>query len=250
MIVVGMFATGCGGGDEAGSSSSVGTAAAEPPQQLTITVTDDSFDIPASLEAEPIDITLQNDGKAKHHAYFAELNEGVTEEDVRDAFPKGDDVLFQLIKLAGDITPVQPGDSADITMQFPEGNFFIVDPEVKEGAPPISFFEVTAASGPEVEEPAADYTIETGEFYFKIDDATAGEATIEIINAGEQNHEVGIADSKGKEVTTIFAPAPGGKTWTTLDLEPGDYQLVCYLQDPETKKPHIKLGMKQDFSVE
>lgn len=55
---------------------------------------------------------------------------------------------------------------------------------------------------------------------------------------------------EGAEVTSVVAPAPGGKMWTTVTLEPGDYTLVCFLPDPTTGKTHVKLGMKQDFSVE
>ncbi|HEV8681227.1 MAG TPA: hypothetical protein VGS09_00410 [Actinomycetota bacterium] len=42
----------------------------------------------------------------------------------------------------------------------------------------MGFFEVAAATGPEVRVPAADFTIEVGEFYFKIEGAVAGEATV------------------------------------------------------------------------
>ena len=91
-----------------------------------------------------------------------------------------------------------------------------------------------------------------GDFYFKISDPSHGEATVEIANVGKQSHEVGIGKGvkgQGAEVTTMFAPAPEGKMWTALTLEPGDYTLLCFLPDLKTGKPHVKLGMKQSFSV-
>ena len=100
-----------------------------------------------------------------------------------------------------------------------------------------------------MKEPDTDYTIETGEFYFETTDPTSGEALVEISNAGEQAHEVGVGDAQGEEVTTIFAPAPGGKVWTDLTLDPGDYTLECFLPDPDSGKPHTKLGMKADLTV-
>lgn len=148
----------------------------------------------------PISLTLQNEGKQVHRAYFALLNQGVTEQDVRSALSKSPDALFSLITLAG--------------------------------------------SMPEVE---------AGDFYFEISDPTSGEATVEITDVGEQGHEVGIGrdavKGDGEEVTTIFAPAPGGTMWATVTLEPGDYTLLCFLPDPKTGKPHVKLGMKKNFTV-
>lgn len=223
----------------------------EPPEDIGITVTDESYKMPGELESEPVSLTLRNEGQEIHRAYFARLNQGVTEKDVRSALSKSPDALFSMITLAGSMPEVEPGASSEISMLFPEGDYLVIDPEV-EGAPPLSFFAVSAASGPEVAEPVTDYSIEAGDFYFEVTDATSGEATVEITNVGEQSHEVGIgkgAKGKGAEVTTVFAPAPGGKMWTTLTLERGDYTLLCFLPDPKTGKPHVKLGMKQSFSV-
>jgi len=41
----------------------------------------------------------------------------------------------------------------------------------------------------------------------------------------------------------------GGKMWASVTMEPGDYTFVCFLQDPKTGKPHVKLGMKKSFTV-
>jgi hypothetical protein len=203
------------------------------------------------LESEPLSLTLQNDGKQVHRAFFASLNPGVAKEDVRSALSKGPDELFPLVTLAGNMPEVKAGAASEIGMLFPEGHYIIIDPEVK-GPPPFHFFEVSAATGPEVEEPAADYSVETGDFYFEISDPSSGKATVEITNVGKQGHEVGIgrgAAGEGEEVTTIFAPAPGGKIWASVTLEPGDYTLACFLPDPKTGKPHIKLGMRKNFTV-
>jgi len=222
-----------------------------PPQVIGITLTDESYEIPDEFESEPVSLILQNKGEEVHRAYFARLNQGVTEKDVRSALSKSPDALFSLITLAGSMPEIEPGANSEIGMLFPEGDYLVIDPEV-EGPPPLSFFAVSAASGPEVAEPVADYSIEAGDFYFKVSDATSGEATVEITNVGKQSHEVGIgegAKGQGAEVTTVFAPARGGKMWITLTLEPGDYTLLCFLPDLKTGKPHVKLGMKQSFSV-
>lgn len=221
----------------------------EPPQEIRITVTDDSYEMPGGLESEPISLTLQNEGKQVHRAYFARLNQGVTEKDVRSALSKGPDALLPVITLAGSMPEVEAGATSEIGMLFPQGDYIVIDPEVR-GPPPLAFFEVSGANGPAVEEPAADYSVEAGDFYFEISNPISGEATVEITNVGEQSHEVGIGEKGGDEVTTVFAPAPGGTSWATITLEPGDYELVCFLPDPKTGKPHVKLGMKKNFTVE
>jgi hypothetical protein len=43
----------------------------------------------------------------------------------------------------------------------------------------VSFFGVTPATGSEVGEPSADYSIEAGDFYFQVADPSSGEATVE-----------------------------------------------------------------------
>lgn len=225
----------------------------QSPEEVDITVTDETYEMPAELESEPVSLTLHNDGEQVHRAYFARLNEGVTEKEVRSALSKSPDALFSLIVIAGSMPEAEPGATSEIGMLFPEGDYLVIDPEVRGGPPPLSFFGVAPAGGPEVEEPAADYSIEAGDFYFQVADPSSGEAMVEIFNAGEQSHEVGIGRSGVKgdeaEVTTILAPAPGGKLWATVTLEPGDYKLVCFLPDPKTGKPHVQLGMKQNLTV-
>jgi hypothetical protein len=246
LLLAAVLAAACGENDTGTSRSSGGP---QPPHEVRITVSDDRFDMPTQLESEPVSLTLENEGKEVHRAFFARLNDGVTEDEIRAALSKSPDALFPLVVLAGNMPEVKEGDTDEIDMLFPKGNYIVIDPEVK-GRPPLQFFEVAAATGPEVREPDADYSIETGEFFFETSDPTSGEATVEIENVGKQGHEVGISDAKGHEVTTIFAPAPGGKLWTSLTLKPGEYTLVCYLPDPKTGKPHIKLGMKKSFTVE
>ena len=248
VTVAALLATSCANSD---ADSPKAKAQPQPPQEIRIAVTDESYKMPREFESEPVALTLQNKGEEVHRAYFARLNQGVTERDVRSAMSKSPDALFSLITVAGSMPEIEPGTTSEIGMLFPEGKYLVIDPEV-EGPPPLSFFAVSPASGPEVREPSADYSIEAGDFYFKVSDSSPGEATVQIANVGKQSHEVGIGKGvKGQrgEVTTVFAPAPGGTMWTTVTLEPGDYTLLCFLPDPKTGKPHVKLGMKQSFSV-
>ena len=70
-------------------------------------------------------------------------------------------------------------------------------------------------------------------------------------NAGEQSHEISFSreGDDEEEGAFVLAPAPGGSLWAEFDLKPGKYTAICYFPDPESQKPHVKLGMKTTFTV-
>jgi hypothetical protein len=249
LIALAVSVTACGGGDVA---APVSDAQPEEPVEMRITVTDDGYEMPAELEAEPVSLTLQNEGNQAHRADFARLNEGVSKDEIRSVLAEGPRAIFPLITIAGSIEVTQPGATREVGMIFPQGDYILLDSQVN-GRPPMSFFSVTAARGPKVEEQPSDYSIEVGEYYFEVSEPASGRATVEITNAGQQSHEVGIlpagAKPEGPELTTVFAPAPGGKMWVPATLEPGEYTLVCFLPDLKTGKPHVRLGMRQNIRV-
>ena len=245
----------CGGDEDGDGGGGGGTEQPTAPPQVAMTITDSAFEISGEIESEPTQITVENETADPHFAFFARLNEGVTSEDAQKTLEqKGPGALFPQITVAGGVTQrIKPGQSGEITMLFPEGSYLAIDPETK-GPPPAGFFDVAAASGPEIAEPEADYTVEAGDFYFKIEEPVAGEAAVELVNVGEQGHELSISRSPAKsekdEVVFTLMPAPGGKAWTTLDLESDDYLAQCFFPDPKTDKPHVKLGMREEFSVQ
>lgn len=243
----------CGGGDGGRASDEGDEPQAAAPERVEMTITDTAYEAAGTIEAEPVTLVITNETDAPHLTFFARLNEGVTPDDARAAMKKGPDALFPLITIAGGAGMAKPGAAVEVTVDFPEGDYLAIDPEAK-GPPPVGFFEVTAASGPEVAAPEADWTIETGDFFFDVQSPAAGPSLVEIANVGEQGHEVIIgrapAKSEEDEVGFHMAPPPGGRMWVDLDLEPGKYTLLCYFPDPKTGKPHVKLGMKRTFSVE
>ena len=227
-------------------------AAADPKpiQNLSITVTKDGAEVSAeSIEAAPVTVSVQNDTEGPYHLSFARLNEGVSIGEVEKKI-QSEEVL-ELITVAGStVDAAKPGGSTEITIQFPEGDYIALDPEAKI---PFAPFSVTAASG-EYEVPQSDYEVEAGDFYFKMPKTiAAGPVTLAVTNAGEQSHEMALGFVKGGEEGGegfLLVPAPGGTAWGEFDLEPGEYQAVCFFPDPKTGKPHVKLGMRTTFTVE
>jgi uncharacterized cupredoxin-like copper-binding protein len=100
----------------------------------------------------------------------------------------------------------------------------------------------------------------------------AGWTTVRLVNQGKQIHHVQVmkfdagktlADfvaamramkptdappSWAHEVGGPNAPAPGGEFAATINLEPGDYGFVCFVDTPD-HVPHIMKGMMQAFKV-
>jgi hypothetical protein len=233
-----------------------GEPLAAQPEEYDLVATGTSFDFPPQVEAEPITITTRNEGDEPAVVFFARLNEGVSPDEVREAFEsEGEEAGLALIVPAGTTPETAPGETSSLTIQFPEGTFLALG----EGDEEPAVFEVTAARGPEVPEPEADAEVEMGEFYFDVKGTIpVGEATLLLTNAGVQGHEFtgapgtleevfGKRAGNGDEPAGSFfsvAPAPGGKLWFTHEFQSGPIAYACFFPDPESGKPHHRLGME------
>ena len=63
----------------------------------------------------------------------------------------------------------------------------------------------------------------------------------------------------GREVVQLYVGAPPGRVarpprelrgFTTVDLEPGEYALICFIPDDKDGKPHVAHGMISQITVE
>jgi plastocyanin len=255
ILLAGLLLVGCGGDSE-------DTDPAAEPHAMTgmvhVTIAADGISFDGPVAAEPTTLMALNEDDVPHQVYLAKLNEGIGEKEVAAALKKGPDALFPIITIAGSFPgedtnfgQVAAGESGQLTIDFPEGDYMVIDPETK-GPPPFAIFEIGPAPDDEAAEPDADYEVEVGDFYFEFADPQPGKSTVKITNVGEQGHEVSVGTKgpDGEEAAFTFAPPPGGSLWTTFELESGEYQAACFIPDPETGKPHLKLGMKATFEVE
>ena len=101
----------------------------------------------------------------------------------------------------------------------------------------------------------------------------AAEFEITAVNNGEQKHEMGVVPLKpgappieelvelsDKELKEFLAGPFGGtegpikpgesKTFTLDGSKAASFGFACFIKDPETKKPHVELGMAGQFIVE
>ena len=101
----------------------------------------------------------------------------------------------------------------------------------------------------------------------------AAEFEVTVVNNGEQTHEMGVVPLKegappieelvklGDKELEKYLAGPFG--WTEGPIKPGEsktftldgskaasFGFACFIKDPETKKPHVELGMAGQFVVE
>jgi hypothetical protein len=129
-------------------------------------------------------------------------------------------------------------------------------------------------SNSEAEAPeSTEFTYIATEFAFEGPETLpAGDLTLTLDNQGEQNHEMAVFELlDGKSIDDVNAlfeegmpkgppewarevggtgAKPGETGELEADMTPGDYVLLCFVSDKETKEPHILHGMLMAVSVE
>jgi hypothetical protein len=121
----------------------------------------------------------------------------------------------------------------------------------------------------------AEVTAKDYEFDGLPDELDAGAASIKFTNSGKEQHEIAIVrkndgvtesfdellqlpeDQADTKVTfaTATGAEPGGTSYATGTLEPGEYIAVCFIPQGTTGDtegsgpPHAMLGMKHEFTV-
>jgi uncharacterized cupredoxin-like copper-binding protein len=147
----------------------------------------------------------------------------------------------------------------------------------------IAPFEVTPSEETPAELPAPDSTITAADFSFPDTALATGEQTVQVVNSGAQNHEFaivkldeGVSVDQVKAMFTEEQPtpapgetpeeqgpppflsaggygalAPGDDGYMIVDLEPGNYALLCFFPDPNSGgAPHAALGMVGSLTVQ
>jgi len=191
--------------------------------------------------------------------------------------------LFDYASLAGGGAEIDPGLSTDVTLDLAAGDYrlvcFLTSPE---GTPHFAkgmmgWLTVTAPPADGPAPPTADGHVELADFQFRgLPPMDSGKTTLEVTNSGTEAHEMvvmrlqGISTEAALRVLTGTAPEgevpsdpppfksvggmqaimPGQRGWVTLDLEPGNYVLVCFIPSGAHEgKPHVQLGMIRPFTV-
>jgi hypothetical protein len=236
-------------------------------QEHAFTAAPEGLTGPAELPSGVVSVTFTNADEAPHMLLLARLNDGVSQEDLQAALAEAPEAAFGLVTPAGGFGPTMPGQTALITFELPEpGDYIGLD--MMSGQ--MLAFTVTesAAQG---ERPAADLTVQMLDFGYDLPaELPAGEQVWEVVNAGQEPHELILfkvepgttpedlmaameADPEGEFAEMaggVMPMAPGYANFVTLDLAAGDYIAWCFIPSPEHGgAPHFALGMAKPFTV-
>src|SRR5687768_11399493 len=252
------------------------TAAAN---EVTITATEYSFDAPAEISAGLTSFWMVDNGKVLHHAQLIKLEEGKTFDDLMagmKTMKPGTPPPGWLIP-AGGPNAVAPGSTSALTMVMEPGNYAILCfiPDAK-GVPHVAHgmakaLTVTPNPSANTAEPTADITVTMSDYKWDFSSPlTAGKHTLKLVTGPGQPHEFTLFQlSPGKTAADIpkyveagmqgppparpiggvAAVATGRASFYTVDLQPGDYAIVCFLEDAKDHRPHFLHGMIQQIKV-
>lgn len=262
-----------------------GAAAAPAPrlaagaQVLEITAFDYAFTMPDSVSAGLTEVHLLNQGPELHHVQIIRLEEGKRLADLYRAFQAGGPPPAWMREVGGPNAPVPTGTSITalnlepgrhVVVCFipsPDGTPHIVKGMMKEFVVTPARTDRRAASAAQ---PRADVTITLSDYDFALSrPLVQGRQTVRVLNTATQPHEVFFARlAPGKTAADLVAwvekmegPPPampmGGTTgfirgeenYVALNLEPGEYALLCFIPDAGDGRPHVAHGMMKQITV-
>jgi hypothetical protein len=252
---------------------------------LDITALDFSYDAPDSIAGGLTTITMDNQGAALegHQAQLFMLDDGVTFQQFSDtaATDETGAATLALGTTAGGPHGVLSGEQQTVIQDLQPGTyamlcFFSGDdgvPHLAKGM--LKELTVTEAAAEQPDTPAPDANVNLADFSFTgATTIPAGGATVQMINNGPQPHEMavqklaeGVTAEQVAQLFTSDAPPPEGPPpftsaggggaiaaasdmYVQLDLEAGDYVLLCFVPDEATGAPHAALGMVAPLTVE
>jgi hypothetical protein len=265
--------------NEVAADSAAPAAAIAAANEVTITATEYAFAAPAEIPAGLTNLRMVDSGKEIHHATLIRLDSGKTFEDLMagmKAMKPGTHPPGWVIP-AGGPNAVGPGGTSALTMVLEPGNYAIVCfiPDAK-GVPHVAHgmakaLTVTPNPAANMTEPTADITVTLSDYKFDFSQPlTAGKHTLKLITAPGQPHEFTFfklapgktaadipkyveAGMQGPPPATalggVAGVAAGIPSYYTVDLEPGDYAIVCFLEDATDGRPHFLHGMIQQIKV-
>lgn len=256
-----------------------GAQAAPPdaakPAVITLIAEDFSFDAPDRMPPGAVTIRLVNRGQELHHAQLVQLKQGKTPEDL--AVAAADGTVPDWAVFVGGPGLVAPGMESVTTVDLRPGTYYWLcfveagtEPEPHAAKGMVRRVEVEP--GPREPLPEADNTLMLDDYSFKLGHPLeAGRQVIRVRNYAAQPHEVMLIKlMPGKTMDDLLAwmaageeddppgvPMGGMQALSQglagnliVDLEPGDYGLICFVPDTGDAEPHFVHGMVDQFTIE
>lgn len=237
------------------------------------------FEAPDSIPAGLTTFRLVAHGREIHHMQLVRFAAGKSLADFAEAMKQPGPPPAWVTFLGGPNAGIPDGQHATmVTENVAPGNYaiFCVIPSadgqmhlMKGMIKPLTVTGAVAATQEGL--PRADVVLTLYDYNFDTDKPlTAGHHTILVRNTAQQVHEAFIAKlppgasaqsfldwvgggMKGPPPVMpaggIVGISPGQENLLTLDLEPGNYALYCFVPDAKDGKEHVKHGMFKQFTV-
>jgi hypothetical protein len=219
------------------------------------------FDNSAREESESGVILFQLAEGVSMEEFFAGLQEAMMSEDA--------EALAEVGAILGG-SWIEPGSTAELIYNLEPGQYVLL--EFVREQPAIAPFEISSDMEPVADSVEADVTVEMVDYAFGIpDEIDGGEQIWELTNSGEEEHEVAVIqilddslteddimealnsgeepeEGQTQQVASFISLQPGGMAWMSLDLEPGRYLLICFIEAPDGET-HFHKGMLRLLNV-
>jgi len=248
--------------------------------QATFKAYEYRFDGPEVIEAGMATVQLTNAGQEPHELQLLKLPNNRTAADLISAVNANPFHFPDWVTAIGGPNSVMPGAQALTIQNLTPGEYLLICMVPVPGPPGKFHFSVgmqkplrvVASSKAHNKEPISDVKIDELDFKFTPDrPLKAGRHIIHVVNNGKQTHGLQLvqlsAGSTIKDFVMALAPGattrPPGKSiggvtgldsgmqaFFPVDLATGNYGIVCFFRDPQTKVPHFSQGMMLDFTVE
>jgi hypothetical protein len=261
-LVISLSVAACGDDDDSGSEGSEPTVASFEFSGKELTG-------PSSVEAGAVQVEFTNSTDDAAGVTLIRVEDDHSAEEARkagEAWGEGGKPLPEWITFEGGSGTVFPGKSFSAVQELSAGNYVGIDIDSNK----FVEFEVTGDGDGEL--PSTDGQIDAVEYSFDSSGLTAGNQQVTFTNEGEEPHFALAAPIKpGKTIEDVrkalkdeSGPPPiiesktvstgildGGRSQVVdLELQKGDYALVCFVADREGGPPHAFKGMISEAVVE
>ena len=255
-----------------------------PAGAFTITAWDYAFDAPDTAVAGMTEITLLNKGPELHHVQLIRLDQGKTLSDVFAALQAGGPPPSWVVEVGGPNAPA-PGGTSVASVDLKAGRYGVIcfipspdgKPHVMKGmaremvvVPAARAKAAVPAKRNASRRAAAPVTMTLSDYDFTLSaPLKPGKQRIRVTNTAAQSHEVFIVRlDKGRTAQNVLewvekhegpppgmplggttAIATGGENIVSVNLEPGEYALLCFIPDAKDGKMHALHGMVKQVTV-
>ena len=267
--------------EESADTMTATTADSSALPEVTFVGKDYAYQGPESISGGWTRVVFDNQDEVPHELAMVQLLEGKTMDDVMGIL-QSEDAPPSWANIVGDAI-AEGGQSSYFISKLDPGSYVLLStnggddgsaPDFAQGM--LRELTVTEATAevPDSALPQPDATIELVDYQFVVDGLKSGSQLVRYSNDGTETHEaIMFRLQEGKTISdfmtfiqaeddssgpppfdgepSVTILSPGSVTYTRLNLEPGNYILVCFLpSESHDNTPHAMLGMISEQTIE